>query len=219
MKTLTVLIASLLIAAEAMAACHDEAGAAMTAGRTGEAVRILKDCLENESADRAMTWLLLGEARQEQRRKGAAVEAYSNAIELADRRALIARASLGRGEVRLSQRDRDGAFADFSAAIDADPSMADAYYERARLLHKRDDEGDEDAALADYTRAIELDDSNARAFFYRAMIYRKRGLDHLAIADYDRAIELAPNFVRAHAERSFTFIFPLLPVILVLILG
>lgn len=216
MKYLTAFLASMLIASAALADCNKDAEAALRDGRVSDSIRILTDCLEQDLGSIARTWFLLGEARREQGRRNSAIDSFTKAIELSDDRDLRAMATLRRGEVRLSKRDREGAEADFTEAIAADPTLAAAYYGRARILHKRDDL---DGALADYTRAIELDDRNARAFFYRASIYRKRELDSLAVADYDRAIELAPNFVRAHAERAFTFMFPIVPVLIVLMLG
>lgn len=101
-------------------------------------------------------------------------------------------------------------------AINLAPGRAQAYYERGRLLQRRKEK---DAALADYSRAIELDDTHARAYFHRASIYRSNRLDHLAIDDYNRAIAIDPGYVKAHTQRAFTYLLPLLPVLLVLALG
>jgi len=206
----------LLIAVQAPANCNDEAETALRDGRVDESIAILTDCLESDLARIARTWLLLGQAREEQGRDEEALEMYSKVIDLNEGDSLVAEAALRRGMIREDKRQYQRAEADFTLAIETAPDLAEAYFQRARVLHGG---GELDAALADYTRTIDLDENHAKAYYYRAAIYRKRDLDHLAIADYDKATEIDPNFVRAHANKAFTYLYPLLPVLLVLVLG
>ncbi|MDZ7684230.1 MAG: tetratricopeptide repeat protein [Gammaproteobacteria bacterium] len=206
----------LLVMSQTSANCNDDAEKALLAGNVDESISLLTDCLESDLAGIARTWLLLGEAREEQGRTADALEMYARVIDLDEDDASVARAAFRRGLIRKDRRQYDRAETDLTLAIERDPELAEAYFWRARILHR----GREfDAALADYTRAIDLDDQHAKAYYYRAAIYRKRNLDHLAIEDYYKATEIDPNFVRAHANRTFTYLYPLLPVLLVLFLG
>jgi tetratricopeptide (TPR) repeat protein len=110
----------------------------------------------------------------------------------------------------------DTAIEDYSHAIDVEPDYALAHAGRGLTHASRNDF---DAALVDLSRAIELDNSNAEAYYQRATIYRKQRLDHLAIKDYNRALEIEPGLARAHMGKGFTYLTPLIPVLLVLLLG
>ncbi len=216
MKSALPLLFSLFLSFAATADCTDDGEQALAGGNLKEAITILEACVETEGRENPRTWLLLGRANKEKGRRGAAISALDEAIARADNAAVRASAHFHRGELRAKRRDYQGATEDFGRAIDARPNFAAPYYARARVAHGG---GELDAALADYTRAIDLDPDNAHAYFYRAAIYRKRNLDHLAIADYERAVEIDPNFVRAHANKTFTFLYPLLPVLIILMLG
>ena len=52
-----------------------------------------------------------------------------------------------------------------------------------------------------------------------AALYRKTGAGHLAIKDYDRVLEHEPGSPRAQVQKGYHYLVPLLPVILVLLLG
>lgn len=206
----------LLVISQTSANCNDDAETALRAGNVDESIALLTDCLESDLAGITRTWLLLGEAREEQGRTTDAREIYTRVIDLDQDDASVARAALRLGLIHKDKRRYERAEMDFTLAIERAPELAEAYFQRARVLHG----GRElDAALADYSRAIDLDDRHAKAYYHRAAIYRKRNLDHLAIEDYDKATEIDPNFVRAHANKTFTYLYPLLPVLFVLVLG
>ncbi len=164
----------------------------------------------------AYAWYFKGEMAAARNRRSQAIEHLSHAITYSTDSRLTSRAAVRRAQLLAKKRQHAAAREDLARAIAADPNNVDAYFERARQLER---DKDQDAALADYTRAIELDPDHAPAYLHRAAIYRKRKLYHLAIDDYDRAIEIDPGYAKAHTNRAITYIYPLLPVLLVLALG
>ncbi|MDG1206225.1 MAG: tetratricopeptide repeat protein [Pseudomonadales bacterium] len=71
----------------------------------------------------------------------------------------------------------------------------------------------------DYTQVIALQPNDAWAYYNRALIHQKLGKDPLAQKDFSRNIEIDPGYLRARASRSYSFIAPLIPILLVFALG
>lgn len=157
-----------------------------------------------------------GSAHLGNRRYAAALEAIETAINLSSGGTHLAPMYLVKAKVELKRRDRESALTSMAAAITSDPTFAPAYFERALLRHKLDDE---QLAIEDYSRYIELRPDSAEAYYNRGLVYQDQRVDHLAIRDFNRAIELDPKYNKARASKSMTYLMPLLPVLIVLMLG
>jgi tetratricopeptide (TPR) repeat protein len=81
--------------------------------------------------------------------------------------------------------DQAEAIEKFSEIITADPTDADAWFNRGHSYQKQ---GDLDHAIADYDRAIACDPNYAPAYSSRGHAYHDKGDLDRAIADYDHAI-------------------------------
>jgi tetratricopeptide (TPR) repeat protein len=134
--------------------------------------------------------------------------------------------------LRALRGDHDGAIADFTEVLRRDPTVADAFYNRALSRSTR---GDFEGAIADYSRLLQLDPSSAETyrlrgharsiagdvpgalqdlgealrlnpdpgtFVQRAMIQGLAGNFQAAIADCTEAIRLRPDFADAYANRG-----------------
>jgi tetratricopeptide (TPR) repeat protein len=157
-----------------------------------------------------------GETLLKRRRYGAAVEAYNTAIDLAANDSQQAPMYLARARAQLATKNRELALASLDTSVDKDKSFAPAYFERA-ILHTK--LGNQQAALADYSSYLTLRPDSPDAYYNRGLVYKDLRQDHLAIQDFNRAIELQPDSLKMRASKSFTYLWPLLPVLIVLMLG
>ncbi|MFN3239802.1 MAG: tetratricopeptide repeat protein [Pseudomonadales bacterium] len=157
-----------------------------------------------------------GETLLKRRRYGAAVEAYNTAIDLAANDTQQAPMYLARARAQLATKNRELALASLDTSVDKDKSFAPAYFERA-ILHTK--LGNQQAALADYSSYLTLRPDSPDAYYNRGLVYKDLRQDHLAIQDFNRAIELQPDSLKMRASKSFTYLWPLLPVLIVLMLG
>jgi tetratricopeptide (TPR) repeat protein len=157
-----------------------------------------------------------GETLLKRRRYGAAVGAYDTAINVATNDTQLAPMYLARARALLATRDRELALASLNLSIEKDSSFAPAYFERA-ILHTR--LNNPQAAIADYSAYLTLRPESPDAYYNRGLVYKDMRQDHLAIKDFNRAIELQPDSLKMRASKSFTYLWPLLPVLLVLMLG
>jgi tetratricopeptide (TPR) repeat protein len=106
------------------------------------------------------------------------------------------------------------AIADFDEAIRLDPTLAKAFYSRAkfkyvkqradRLLDPRNRSSSvkEAAGLADISEAIRLDPTNAEYYIERSMMWIGSQNDDAAIADLTEAIRLNPRSIPAYQLRA-----------------
>jgi tetratricopeptide (TPR) repeat protein len=101
--------------------------------------------------------------------------------------------------MELKRREHAAAERSFSAAIAADPSLANAWANRATLRFRQ---GEWSAALTDIDRALALrDDSDIR--FNRGRIFEAEARWAEASADYCRALALATgatDHIRRHLD-------------------
>lgn len=126
----------------------------------------------------------------------AAVEAFSQAVQLAPQNAIY-RAWYARLLARVNESDK--AILEANRALELDSKCAMAYFARGNA---RSDKGDLDGAIADYTEAIRLDPKDAMAYYNRGNTrYNKGDLDG-AIADYTEAIRLDPKYAAAYYNRG-----------------
>lgn len=104
----------------------------------------------------------------------------------------------------------------FNTAINLNPDYAEAYFGRALIAQKQKNYTQ---AKTDYTQVITLQPDNAQAYYNRGLIHQKQGKDPLAKKDFSRAIEIDPGYIRARVSKSYSFIAPLIPILIVLALG
>lgn len=157
-----------------------------------------------------------GIALQDMRRYQQAADAFETAINLSSGGKALAPIYSQMAEAELSRRDRESALDSLDKAIASDPEYAQAYFSRAKIHENNDAPA---LAIADYTQYLEIKPDTAEAFYNRGLIYQDLRQDHLAIEDFDKAIALNPRYVRARASKGITYLWPVLPVLLILLLG
>ena len=103
------------------------------------------------------------------------------------------------GLLDLKDAQLDRAYELFTKAIQADPSLADAWANRATVRFQR---GDLDNAIADLTHALRLGEG-ADSFYNRGGIFEAQEKWTEAIQDYSRALGLAggeASHIRCHLD-------------------
>lgn len=144
----------------------------------------------------AEDYFLRGASQLEQNQIQAALNDFSNAIEL-DPNLMIAYRS--RAQLRGLLGDRAGALRDFDQVLRLDPDRTDALDARAQLrLQWNDLEG----AIADFSEAIELEPQSPGLLFNRAMTYSRLGNYQASVDDFTRGILLQPKDAVAYRERG-----------------
>lgn len=88
-----------------------------------------------------------------------------------------------------------------NTAIELDPTLAEAYFYRAWIVHEgyydnsqHEWHNDYESAIIDYSHAIKLDPEHARAYNNRGWAYWNQGKPELALADFQRAVEHDPGY-------------------------
>lgn len=157
-----------------------------------------------------------GVAHLQKRRYETAIDAIETAMNLSAGGTSLAPMYFAKAKAQMTRRTRELALTTLAESISSDPTYAPAYFERALLRHKM---GDEQLAIDDYSRYIDLRPDSAVAYYNRGLVYQDLRVDHLAIQDFNRAIELNPDYQKARATKGMTYLMPILPVLIVLMLG
>ena len=148
----------------------------------------------------------LAEARthREAKRWPEAIDAYSQAINLAPVQAAITWRS--RGEAYLETKQWELAVQDFTRSLEIAPEDHWAWHFRGRALAGLQQF---DRAVADLTHALELDPQDSGALGNRGLARRKLNQLDEAIADFSAAIALSPQRAwlwegraKAHSQRG-----------------
>jgi tetratricopeptide (TPR) repeat protein len=105
-----------------------------------------------------------------------------------------------RGIARLSLGEIDGAMADFNGVITAEPTMGEAYRNRAAARCMK---AELDGALADLEKAIQYEPKPADAFTMRGYVHFLLGHWDEAESDLGSSIRLAPPGNEAHRTRGW----------------
>lgn len=157
-----------------------------------------------------------GVTLKKMRRYGQAIDAYETALNLSAGGDALAPIYFELANAQLSNRNPTAAIESLDKAIDSDPRYAPAYFTRA-LTHQ--DNGAPALAVADYNQYLEYEPESAEAYYNRGLIFQDLRQDHLAIKDFNQAIALNPRYVRARTSKGIAYLWPVLPVLLVLFLG
>lgn len=107
---------------------------------------------------------------------------------------------LKRGKELFEKKDYLQALENFDKAVELNPTLAEAYYFRARV------QLDDRKAEADFNKAIELNPAYPEAYFRRGLMKDLSGDSAAALRDYNRAIELNPKFVDAYMTRAVLYL-------------
>jgi tetratricopeptide (TPR) repeat protein len=105
---------------------------------------------------------------------------------------------VNRGIIRYAMGDADGAMADFAHALDFNPTLGDAYLNKALVLIYRKEP---DQALAAINQGIALGSANLQiAYYARGMIEDDAGHYEQAYRDYRQAVRIKPDYQPALRE-------------------
>ena len=98
----------------------------------------------------------------------------------------------------------DDAILDYTKALEFNPKMADAYYNRAKILLSRKDieNPDINRAVSDLEKALELDEKFLDALYAMAAAQKKLENYSLAIEYLDKLIEIEPDAIQAKALKK-----------------
>ncbi|MGK0473495.1 MAG: tetratricopeptide (TPR) repeat protein [Candidatus Azotimanducaceae bacterium] len=150
------------------------------------------------------------------RRYQQAVDAHNIALNLSAGGTALAPIYYEKSQSELAHKNKPAAIESLTNAIVADPNYSRAYFARA-LRHEKNDANE--LAIADYSQYLKLKPESSNAYYNRGLIYREMRRDHLAIQDFDQAIALNPRYVKARASKGITYLWPVLPVLFILLMG
>lgn len=109
---------------------------------------------------------------------------------------------LDQGVQLLDSGEVEMAIETFTQAIELDPSLAEAYINRARAYGQM---GNVEAALADMTTAIELRPDDPELYNTRAHVHWVLLDDQNALVDVEQALQLDPEYDDAYNHRALIF--------------
>jgi len=113
-----------------------------------------------------------------------------------------AQARLYGAVIKMRRHEQDAALADLNRAIELDPTLVDAYKERARSFLEM---GEPVRAANDLTAAANLDPSDGEIFALSGLTSLQRMLYDSAIADFSRALENLPGDPRILYDRAVAY--------------
>ena len=100
------------------------------------------------------------------------------------------------------RRDDDLAINGFDRAIELNPSLVEAYNNRAVAYQRQ---GDLNRAITDFDKAIDLKPNYATAYNNRGSAYHNQGDLNRAIADFTKAIDLKADYFTAYNNRGAVY--------------
>lgn len=109
-----------------------------------------------------------------------------------------------RGVVHQALENFDEALLDYTKALQINDKMADAYYNRAKIMLSRKDIGNPDIQkiVSDLEKALELDGNFVDALFGMAAAQKKLGNYHKALEYLERLLQIEPDAVHAKALKK-----------------
>ena len=107
-----------------------------------------------------------------------------------------------RGTVLRKTGEYDRAIMDFDGALALNPSLVDAYCQRAFSLQQKGQPGWQKAAMCDANAAIKLDRKNALAYVIRGNAWAADDEFRKAIVDFSNAIRWNPGSYSAYGNRA-----------------
>jgi len=116
---------------------------------------------------------------------------------------LNAPAHLYFGVVGARRQDIDTALTNFNRALELDPTLVEAYKERARTFMELREPV---RAATDLTAAVDLDPADGEIFALRGLSMLKREMYDAATEDFTRALEDLPGDTRILYDRAATYL-------------
>ena len=92
---------------------------------------------------------------------------------------------------------------EFTAAIHIDPTFAEAYSARGKVIFY---DSTADKAYPDLNRAIELDSDCADCYFNRGLVYQYDEKFDQAVLDFTEVIDITPRNTEAYQHRAVSYI-------------
>jgi len=130
---------------------------------------------------------------------GAAIEAYSKAIELNNN---FSDAYYNRANAYIIKGDYASAINDFNQVIKLQPDYPEVYYNLGIALQKLEDW---EQSLRNLNQAIQITPNSAKAYKARAAVYLQYDNYDLALDDLTKAIELDPKDAESYGKRGLAF--------------
>lgn len=143
----------------------------------------------------------LGDCYKDLKNYSRAVEAYTQAINLAPN---YQEAYFDRAWCYGELGDNEKALNDYNKLLELNPNYdSAAYYNRALAYNNLKQY---DKAIADYSKALEIDPNNQDAYFNRGLMYIYTDKYDYALADYNKLLELNPNYAgNAYNNRGWIY--------------
>ena len=109
-----------------------------------------------------------------------------------------------RGVVNQALENFDEALLDYTKALQINDKMADAYYNRAKIMLSRKDIENPDIQkiISDLEKALELDENFVDALFGMAAAQKKLGEYHKALEYLERLLQIEPDAIQAKALKK-----------------
>lgn len=151
-----------------------------------------------------LTLLIIGLARYEGDDYAAAIERFTDALNLPTNPEVISPAAiyLYRGNAFFFSEQLDKAIADYNQVAILQDDNAEAYQNRGVAYGMK---GDYDSAIRDFNRVLTLYPDYARGYYTRGFAYDNKGDYKAAVADYSKAIEFGNDYAEAYNNRGVIY--------------
>lgn len=160
---------------------------------------LLKPETKDTKLHLATIYQIRGSIKQSQKDYAAALEFFSQAIELEPKRAKFHDSHAT--ALRMLGRDNE-ALASYNKAIELDKNESIFFINRASLYVRLNDTN---SALADIDRALQLNKESANAYYTRASIRMNNKEFDKALSDYIEAIRIDPSKAIFYHARGLSF--------------
>lgn len=109
-----------------------------------------------------------------------------------------------RGVVHQALENLDEALIDYTKALQINDKMADAYYNRAKIMLSRKDIENPDVQkiVSDIEKALQLDENFVDALFAMAAAQKRLGNYHKALEYLERLLQIEPDAIQAKALKK-----------------
>ena len=107
------------------------------------------------------------------------------------------------GYAYKDKKNYDKAYDYFTKAIETTPTLAHAYYERAKITDEI--RGKPEEAILDFKKVLQYDPESYVGYFAKGKIEEKQQRYDSAIESYNKAIELYPDYAWAYVNRGLTY--------------
>ena len=109
-----------------------------------------------------------------------------------------------RGVANQALENFDDAILDYTKALQINPNMADAYYNRAKIVLSRKDvkNPDMNKVIKDLEKALSFDEKFIDALFAMAVAYKNLGDYHKSLEYLEKLLTIEPQAIQARALKK-----------------